>query len=156
MKFVSFLILMFALLLFVSGCSKDEEIAELESEVMGDQTADLTEETAEEVVDTATQYASTPETAPEEEVGPEYEMPMRPEFSGFTVQVSSSTNYENTRLLVELYQQRGYDPFVTEADIDGELFYRVRLGAFETYEQANALGLELKDKYSAKYWIASN
>ena len=46
MKFVSFLILLISLQLFVSGCSKDEEVAELESEVKGGQTADLTGEVA--------------------------------------------------------------------------------------------------------------
>ena len=46
--------------------------------------------------------------------------------------------------------------FITEAYIDDELVYRLRIGNFENYSEAKAMALELEDKYSAKFWIAVN
>lgn len=157
MRYSIILLLIFSIAFMFGGCKKDEEISDLEQEVLESDAADnLTDSIAEESAVTAEEeLAMTPEKTPEETPS-RPEMPIRMETAGFCVQVSASTSYENTYNLVELYAERGYEAYVTEAVIEGETFYRVRIGVFETVEQARQLALELSDKYSANYWIAVN
>lgn len=157
MRYSIILLLIFSLVFVFTGCKKDEEVTELEQEVLESEAADnLTDSMTEEsAVASEEELAMTPEKTPEETPA-EPEMPIRMETSGFSVQVSASSSYENTYRLVELYAKRGYEAYVTETVVDGETFYRVRIGAFETFEQARQLALELSDKYSANYWIAAN
>jgi hypothetical protein len=54
---------------------------------------------------------------------------------------------------VRQYNERGYQPYVTTYLHEGQQYYRVRLGIFETLAEANALKLELEDKYSVGTWI---
>ena len=158
MRVNAILILLISFLLLIGGCNKDQEVSDLEAEVKSAESIDYLADSVtepEEAVAAEDEIAMTPEVAPEEEA-PSTEMPKRMETEGFTVQVASSTNVENTQLLVEKYAERGYEAFVTEAIIEGETFYRIRIGVFETYAQADELGLELKDKYSIAYWIDNN
>lgn len=151
-------ILFLAILLAFTGCNKDQEIADLESEVMESEAIDyLADSVVEEAVTPPEdELAMTPEKTPEEEIEPQLEMPIRMETDGYTVQVSSSTSYENTYTLVELYSGRGYEAYVTQTVLNGETYYRIRIGVYETFEQAQELALELKDKYSITYWITAN
>jgi DedD protein len=148
------------LLLLLSGCSKDEEIAELEQEIRESEAVDPLAERPEASDTTAAaeepgEVVMTPEAAPTEEPVRE-EMPRRPDIAGYTVQVAAGTNYEYTSELVDLFNQRGYEAFVTDAVVGGQTFYRVRIGTFEDKRDAKALGEELKDKYSVSYWIDYN
>jgi cell division septation protein DedD len=99
--------------------------------------------------------AMTPETTPVEDQVVE-EMPRRPDMAGYTIQVAAGTNYDYAADLVGVYEKRGYEAFISDATVDGEAFYRVRIGVFEDIRDARALGDELKDKYSAEYWIDYN
>ncbi|MFH2036665.1 MAG: SPOR domain-containing protein, partial [Candidatus Zixiibacteriota bacterium] len=129
--------------------------ADLEKEVKKAEGTELLTDTTGQLADSLEKAVTTPDVTPTEPAKKK-EMPIRNNIVGFTVQVAASGNYENTGILVEKYKERGYEPFVTEADINGELFYRVRIGVFETFNEANQLGLELKDKYSINYWVDNN
>ncbi len=155
-------ILILAILMLFCVCSKDEDVAQLEQETLDAETADYQTESATteeeplgEADVTETDYATTPETTPVEEP---VEEPTS-DYSGvggYTIQVASGTNYKNVQFMLQKYLDRGYDAFVTEAYIDDELVYRLRIGNFEGYSEAKALATELEDKYSTKFWIAVN
>jgi DedD protein len=148
------------LLMLLSGCSKDEEIAELEQEIRESEAVDPLAE-SQEAADTSItveepdEVVMTPEAAPVEEPIRE-EMPRRPDIAGYTVQVAAGTNYEYVSDQVDLFNQRGYEAFISDAVVGGQTFYRVRIGVFEDARDAEALGEELKDKYSVSYWIDYN
>ena len=57
---------------------------------------------------------------------------------------------------MEQYQNRDYPAFLRQTEIDGEVYYRLRVGVYETYEEAKEVGELLVDRYSATYWIDSN
>jgi cell division septation protein DedD len=162
MKKVFIPMVILAVLFLFCACSKDEDVAQLEQETIDAQTTDYQtdsatgeEETVGEVDLAENEYATTPETTPEEE-------PVAVPTSnyggmgGYTIQVGSGTNYENVKYIMQKYLDRGYDAFITEAYINDELVYRLRIGNFENYSEAKAMALELEDKYSAKFWIAVN
>jgi cell division septation protein DedD len=162
MKKVFIPILILSLLVLFFACSKDKDVQQLENETREAETTNMETDTTAaetstgETMDTSEeQYAMTPETTPEEE-------PMgqpTTDYSGmggFTVQVGSGTDYDNAEYLMKKYQDRGYDAFITQANIGGELVYRIRIGNYTSYSEAKALALELQDKYSAKFWIAIN
>lgn len=156
-------ILLLSLLILFCGCSKDEDIAQLEQETMEAESADyISEETenqefASSEIDTAstTEYAMTPEATPEEERAPEI-TPSVSGQGGYTIQIASGNNFDNVNSLQQKYLERGYDAFISQAFIDGETVYRLRIGNFENFSEAKALGLELKDRYSVNFWIAIN
>lgn len=80
-------------------------------------------------------------------------MPPAPAGEGYTVQVASCEDRDYARYLVSLYRGRGYEPFVTEYTLDGQLYYRVRVGNVATLAEARALKNELESKYSVPAWI---
>ncbi len=75
------------------------------------------------------------------------------EGEGFAIQIASCESVEYAEHLVELYAGRGYEPYITEYDLDGQLYYRVRLGGMATLADAKAVKDDLVDRYSVKCWI---
>ena len=45
---------------------------------------------------------------------------------------------------------------MTTANVEGQTFYRVRLGVFESMSEAKAAKAEIKDRYSIEAWIDVN
>ncbi len=80
-------------------------------------------------------------------------MPAKPEGDGYSVQVASCESEDYARYLIDLYTERGYEPFTTQISIEGQTFYRVRIGLFEFFGEARSLQKELVDKYSLDCWI---
>jgi cell division septation protein DedD len=159
MKTSVILIVLAAFLTFFAGCSKDEEVAELEQEVKEAESMDYLADTgvaadAGVSADTVVpeQYTMTPEKTPEESVS-EPLMPRHLGTGGFTVQIAAGSNPEYVKYLADKYTRRGYDAFVTEAVVGDVTFYRVRIGTFETIAEARETGLMLQDKYSVDFWI---
>jgi cell division septation protein DedD len=152
-----------AILAFLSGCSKEQEVADLEKEVKEAEAQDYLSDSAvvgEEVPGEADsliekELAMTPEAAPVEEP-PAEEIPDYSSAGGYTVQISAGKNPEYVKYLAEKYIARGYDAFVTQTEVDGATFYRVRIGVFDNIEEARSLGAELSDKFSIDYWIDFN
>jgi cell division septation protein DedD len=141
--------LMALLLLFaVMGCSDEqkEEAARLEQELLDTGTAAV--DTAAPAIESTEMEAVVEEP---EEVIPD--MPARPTGEGYTVQVASCEDETYAQHLVELYTNRGYEPYVTTITHYDQLYYRVRLGNFETWSEASELKASLVDKYSVQAWI---
>jgi len=136
------------LLLLVFGCSKKkEEAAELEKELMGQQ--DTVAEVTTAPADTAGPQEAI-STAPRESEPP---IPSTPAVSGYTVQVAGCEDQAYAEHLVEVYTERGYEPYLTTATVGSQTYYRVRLGSFESLSEAKALKSELKDRFSLDAWI---
>ncbi|HUV30297.1 MAG TPA: SPOR domain-containing protein [Acidobacteriota bacterium] len=146
------MVLMVLLGLLIVGCSdKKEEAERLEQEMReveaGADTAALP------AVDTSAETAPADAYAVPKEQAPEPMMPQRPLGSGFTVQVASCEDEDYARYLVGVYGQRGYEPYVVEQTIEGQVYYRVRIGLFATSAEARALKEELKDRFSVEAWV---
>ncbi|MEE8577348.1 MAG: SPOR domain-containing protein, partial [candidate division Zixibacteria bacterium] len=77
----------------------------------------------------------------------------QPEGSGYVVQVAGCESPDYAEYLVKLYGKRGYEAFQTTATVDGQLFYRVRVGLYETEAEAAAIRDQLLDRYSVEGWI---
>ncbi|MEW5923533.1 MAG: SPOR domain-containing protein [Candidatus Zixiibacteriota bacterium] len=158
---ISIFLLLFAAFL-MTGCSKDEQVAELEKQIQESESEDLLQDTTTEVevteqpaVQETKTYTKTPETAPREEKAPSY-MPKHTGTGQYTVQVASGSNPEWIKIMADTYIRRGYEAFITETNVDGETFYRLRIGSYDEFSEAKAVGLELQDKYSANFWIDYN
>ena len=139
------------------GCSdeKKEEAAQLEQELQDmeggrDTVAETMTDTTGMADETSVADAS---AVPEEEQPDMSSMPPAPQGEGWTVQVASCENREYARHLVDVYFGRGYEAYVTSAMVEGQTYYRVRIGNLQTYPAAKALKLELADRYSIAPWI---
>ena len=72
---------------------------------------------------------------------------------GYSVQIAACEDYEYAQYLLDLYRQRGYEPYAVKFNHEGQAFYRVRIGSFESAAEAAALKTELIDKYSIEAWV---
>jgi len=154
MKLHWIVLFLLALVLLV-GCSEDtkKEAAKLEQEMMGEEAAD----TATAAVEDTLGEISEPMDAgavPEEEE--DVYVPSQPEGSGYTIQVASCESMEYAQHLIEKYSERGYEPYMTRVEVDGQLYYRVRIGNFQAKSEAVSLKAELMDRYSVQAWIDYN
>ncbi|NOY88776.1 MAG: SPOR domain-containing protein [FCB group bacterium] len=148
------LFIMLALML-TFGCSKKkEEAAKLEKEMLNQQdTTTMVDTTAPAVTQQAPESTTAMGNAaavPQEET---QAMPSQPAGEGYTVQVASCENQTYAEYLVKTYTERGYQPYVSTVTIDGQTYYRVRIGVFDNLNEAKALQSELSDKYSVNSWI---
>jgi len=139
----------------VMACSdKQKEAERLEQEMRDRETAgDTLPGTAEDITG---QVEADAHAVPEEAVPVPEAMPPAPLGEGYTVQVASCENQDYARHLVNLYRQRGYEPYVETHNQNGQLYYRVRVGNVATLGEARQLKAELEDRYSAQVWIDQN
>ncbi len=140
------------------GCKdRQEEAQRLQDELDGQTETVVDTPATDTAVDLVPETIPDPATTPEaEEMGattPDLTMPPRDDAPGFTVQVSSTLSAEYAVTTEELYRNRGYEPFTETASVDGETYYRTRIGYFDTFEEAKALQAELVDRYSVTTWI---
>lgn len=141
--------------LLLAGCAdKQKEAEELEKQMMEQRAA------ADSVADTV--GADTTETAgtspPDARAVPTEEQQPRtinqePPEGDFAVQVAACENLDYARYLVNLYTERGYEPYLTTTVQDDQTYYRVRIGGLPTAKEAEALRAEVKDKYSVPGWV---
>ncbi|MCK4858888.1 MAG: SPOR domain-containing protein [candidate division Zixibacteria bacterium] len=147
MNIYKLLVLLVVLLLLGFGCSrKQEEASQLEQEMLGgdDTTADML---AAESLPADMDAGAIPV---EEELQVELQLT---EAAGYFVQMAACESSEYARYLADKYVARGYEPYVTTTTVDGQTYYRVRIGGLETLQQAKELKAELADKYSIDAWI---
>jgi cell division septation protein DedD len=148
MDFPRYLMLALLALVVVFGCSKKkEEAAQLEQEMLGQQ--DTLAATAEATVDSTALMADLT-AVPDED---EYSVAAEPPGQGYTVQVAGCEDRVYAEHLVEVYSQRGYEAYVVSANVQGQTYYRVRIGAFESLAEARALETQLADRYSIDAWV---
>ncbi len=151
------LLLMFVLLtVLMVGCSDEQkkDAAALEQELL-----EREESGAEDSGATDTGAAVAGEEQPMDVAAvPEEETPepvaTAPVGSGWVVQVAACEAQDYAEYLVSKYTDRGYSPYITAHNHEGQMFYRVRLGMYDTQEEARQLKLELFDRYSIDGWIA--
>ena len=135
--------------LFALGCSdKQKESGQIEQEM-----TDLAAESA--MIDTSESVLDTSIIEDESELTgePALEMPRAPQGDGYVVQVSSATDESYAFYLVDLWKERGYEPYVTTITYNDETHFRVRIGLYDAFSEARKLVAELGDKYSANAWI---
>lgn len=84
-----------------------------------------------------------------------------PDFSGtpadaglYTVQIASCEDPQYAEHLVNVYKNRGYEPYVVSALVEGQTYYRVRLGGFAAFSEAKSMQAEILDRFSVEGWIA--
>jgi cell division septation protein DedD len=158
MRIFIIITLFLSIALFIS-CSEESknEAAKLEQEMTGKDSmeqipkSDTTEKKAAgDDIWGETLKTMEPEAVPAEEL--DYSVP-GPTGTGYTVQVASCESMDYAKYLIGLYQERGYEPFMTTAQVNGQTYYRIRIGIFGTLGEAQALKKELEDKYSINCWI---
>ena len=159
MKNFKYVTLLLIISILAVGCSKEskDEANELAKQLSGDSTRVMdslaqVQRTADSIATAAAeeQKAMIAQQQAEAEAN---KMPKRPAGEGYTVQVAGCEDRDYAMYLVDKYTERGYEPFVTSVTIDGQGFYRVRIGIFASLSDAKALEAELKDKYSVDAWI---
>ena len=147
------LLLLVSLACLLVGCSEEQkkDAAALEQELL--EREDTAASGAAESTE-ATELEAEPmdvAAVPEE---PEPEpIPTGASGTGWSVQVAACEDADYAEHLIERYQSRGYSPYLTTFTHNGQMYYRVRLGVFDTQEEARRVRLELIDKYSVDSWV---
>ena len=148
--------------LLATGCSKKEEdIAAIEQEASQDEAAAVMDSLLEEGAATDSTGQVMDETAATTAAEPAEVDVVRTDedysgLDGYVVQIGSYAHYDFAEMMAEKYRNREFPAFVVSADIGGETFYRLRIGVYETKEEAEQVGEMLKDRYSAEYWVDIN
>ena len=152
MRLVKIISVLSLIAILVVSCSqKQEDAAELEKQLTAQGRIDTTGDTIRPLDKAIADSAAM--AVPDETAETETTMPAQPAGEGYTVQVASCESEDYAIYLIELYTSRGYEPYVSQIDIEGQTYYRVRIGLFETYTEAEALKDELADLYSVDAWI---
>ena len=149
----AYLIGLLAALLFIGCAERQEEAEKLGQEVMEQEgeTADTLASDAQVIEeDSAAEEVTADASAVPEGTSSLTEAPAG---EGYTVQVAACPEYDYTQHLLDLYRRRGYEPYAVKFVHEGQTFYRVRIGSFETAAEAAALKTELIDKYSIEAWV---
>lgn len=151
-----FIISILIIALVAVGCSKkQEEVDALQQEATGEDAAAVIDS----MEGVGTQTAGQDQPAMTETVAEEPEPEPEPDYSqieGFVVQLGSYNNYDLAYYWAEKYQNRDFPAFLSEVELDGRIYYRLRVGIYETFEEAKQVGELLADRYSARYWIDNN
>lgn len=147
------LMLLVALACLLVGCSDEQkkDAAALEQELL--EREDGADSGEAETFDTSATEAEPMDVAavPEE---PEPEpIPTGASGTGWSVQVAACEDADYAEHLMERYQSRGYSPYLTTFTHNDQMYYRVRLGVFDTQEEARRVRLELIDKFSVDGWV---
>ncbi len=156
MRYLRILLILGMFVALLAGCSDKQKEAEKLEEEMKALESDGSEAVEGEIVEegaVAEEPVSDVAAIPEEETLQAEPLPTAPEGSGYTVQIASCEDSGYARHLIGVYSKRGYEPFVTEVEVDGQQFYRVRIGTFGTLGEAAQLKSELSDRYSLDPWI---
>lgn len=75
----------------------------------------------------------------------------------YTIQVGSFNNSDEAHMMVNHWKGKGYPAYLLSADIPGKgRWYRVRLGGFETREEADVYMDKFKDREGVDAFVADN
>ena len=141
-------------LVWAMGCSDEqkEDAARLEAEMME---LEGLKDSAPEVIDSAV-VDDTVTPAMDAGAIPEKEttvIPSGPSGSGWAVQVASCEESDYAEYLVNKYITRGFEAYMTRFNHEGQNYFRVRLGPYETEAEARDKKAEVFDRYSVEAWI---
>jgi septal ring-binding cell division protein DamX len=149
MKLLSLLVIGLLAVSLLLGCSKEEkETSQLEREQFVQDSIRMADSLAllKVIEDSlaASKAAESTKTTPS--------MPAH-QVMGYTVQTAACESLDYAQFLVDRYTQRGYEPYITDVTVGDQKYYRVRIGDFQTRQEAKTLKDELLDKYSVQAWI---
>ncbi|HLI82124.1 MAG TPA: SPOR domain-containing protein [Candidatus Binataceae bacterium] len=108
----------------------------------------------------APKAAPAPETEPDEvnpPVKPEVANTSDAETSGghhgkpFNIQIDAVMDRSNAEQMTTRLQKLGYHAFMVPTDISGQTWWRVRVGPYQSQEEASAAEQELRAKYKDTY-----
>ncbi|HUJ60751.1 MAG TPA: SPOR domain-containing protein [Kofleriaceae bacterium] len=86
-----------------------------------------------------------PEAKPDRKPDPEPEVAdKKPDKPRFTLQLSSLQDKAEAEALVQSIRTSGFQAYLTQGDVDGKQFYRVRVGSYRTIDAANDAKAELE------------
>lgn len=74
-------------------------------------------------------------------------------YAKYTLQVASSVKQVNANDLLNRLRKQGYDAFIQSAVVNGDTYYRIRIGHFETYNQAKSYREHLINTTDFEPWI---
>ncbi len=76
----------------------------------------------------------------------------------YTIQISSFLSKKVAKRTVRFYKDKGYPAFIKEySPSEITTFYRVRIGTFQSKEQAREYGNEIKEKErDFKFYVTVN
>jgi cell division septation protein DedD len=97
---------------------------------------------------------SVPEEAPP--VGAPKAGPTEPAIGVWVIQIGTFTDSLAAVQAADRYRQAELPAFVRRANQEGKTFFRLRIGGYDTREEARSVGEELKARYGLEYWIAPN
>lgn len=83
-------------------------------------------------------------------------MPPRPVDDGFVVQIASTVDPNEAKEITARFVGYGYPAFPQAAQVDGTVWYRVRVGPYPTSKEATAVLTELNEKYQVSGWVAKH
>ena len=71
----------------------------------------------------------------------------------YTIQVAAWETRESAEQLAKFFQSRGYEARVENADLESGRWYRVRLGNYASYGEAEQAAGEIQEKYKSGTWL---
>lgn len=69
----------------------------------------------------------------------------------FNIQIDAVMDYANAQQMATRLQKLGYHAFLVPTDIDGQRWWRVRIGPFGSAEEAQSAEQELRSRYRNQY-----
>ena len=69
------------------------------------------------------------------------------------VQVFSSHDREQAQKIVDQLTDGGQPAYMSPTEVDGQTMFRVRIGPFQSREQAERVADQVKRKYRLETWI---
>ncbi|MEX0660689.1 MAG: SPOR domain-containing protein [Balneolaceae bacterium] len=140
-------------ILLFQACGQTEEEIEYDQEAVQDSLEQVYEAEMEQMrQDSIAQAEADSIAAAEAEPDIEYS-----DNGEYSVQVESWRSREKAQAQAEEWKERGFDhAFVVEyGDSDvGDLWFRIRIGQFDTIEMATDLKEQLEEDYNVQSWIS--
>ncbi|HIO93683.1 MAG TPA: SPOR domain-containing protein [Leucothrix mucor] len=79
--------------------------------------------------------------------------PFSSDYSGYGVQISASHYLDDAKKVMNKFADAGYSAFVVSSQIRGSTIYQVRLGPYETREEANTIKNRIKRRFKRSSYV---
>ena len=79
--------------------------------------------------------------------------PFSADYSGYGVQISASHYLDDAKQIMNEFANAGYSAFVVSSEIRGSTVYQVRLGPYETREEANTIKNRIKRRFKRSKYV---
>ncbi|MCE5270957.1 SPOR domain-containing protein [bacterium] len=71
----------------------------------------------------------------------------------YTIQVAAWETRESAEKLAAFYSRNGFEARVENADLNNGRWYRVRVGNYPSYAEAETAAAEIREKYKSDVWL---